>query len=180
MKRGFVYLAAVIDGATRRVLSWRLSITMTVDFCIEAVEEAIARYGTPEIFNTDQGTPFTGSDFIGLLIEHGILISMDGNGCWRDNVFVERFWKMVKYEEVSPCMPTTLWPTLGRLWRVTSSSTTPAGRIRRLTVSTRYRALQFTAATIGSITAEIRLLLSNFCPSNRGLRIPQIVTARPD
>ncbi len=100
MKRGFVYLAAVIDWATRRVLSWRLSITMTVDFCIEAVEEAIARYGTPEIFNTDQGSQFTSSDFIGLLTGHGIRISMDGQGCWRDNVFVERLWKSVKYEEV--------------------------------------------------------------------------------
>jgi len=90
MKRGFVYLAAVIDGATRCVLSWRLSIAMTVDFCIEAVEEAIARYGTPEIFNTDQGSPFTSSDFIGLLTEHGIQISMDGKGCWRDNVFGDR------------------------------------------------------------------------------------------
>jgi len=100
MKRGFVYLAAVIDGATRCVLSWRLSIAMTVDFCIEAVEEAIARYGTPEIFNTDQGSPFTSSDFIGLLTEHGIQISMDGKGCWRDNVFVERLWKRVKYEKI--------------------------------------------------------------------------------
>ena len=100
MKRGFVYLAAVIDWATRRVLSWRLSITMTVDFCIEAVEEAIARYGTPEIFNTDQGSQFTSSDFIGLLTDHGIRISMDGKGCWRDNVFIERLWKSVKYEEI--------------------------------------------------------------------------------
>lgn len=90
MKRGFVYLAAVIDWATRRVLSWRLSITMTVDFCIEAVEEAIARYGIPEIFNTDQGSQFTSRDFIGLLTDHGIRISMDGQGYWRDNVFIER------------------------------------------------------------------------------------------
>ena len=100
MERGFLYLAAVIDWATRRVLSWRLSIPITVDFCIEAVEEALARYGTPDIFNTDQGGPFTGSDFIGPLIEHGIRISMDGQGCWRDNVFVERLWKRVKYEEI--------------------------------------------------------------------------------
>lgn len=100
MAKGFVYLAAVLDWATRRVLSWRLSITMTADFCIEAVEEAIARYGKPEIFNTDQGSQFTGSDFVGLLTQHGIAISMDGRGCWRDNVFVERLWKSVKYEEV--------------------------------------------------------------------------------
>lgn len=100
MKRGFVYLAAVVDWATRRVLAWRLSISMTADFCIEAVEEAIARHGPPEIFNTDQGSQFTGADFIGLLTGHGIQISMDGKGCWRDNVFVERLWKSVKYEEV--------------------------------------------------------------------------------
>lgn len=100
MQRGFVYLAAVIDWATRRVLAWRLSITLTADFCIEAVEEAIARYGTTEIFNTDQGCQFTGGEFITLLTKHKIAISMDGKGCWRDNVFVERLWKSVKYEEV--------------------------------------------------------------------------------
>lgn len=100
MKRGFVYLAAVIDWATRRVLAWRLSISMTADFCVEAVEDAIARYGKPEIFNTDQGSQFTGADFVGLLTQHDIKISMDGRGCWRDNVFVERLWRSVKYEEV--------------------------------------------------------------------------------
>ena len=100
MRRGFVYLAVVLDWATRRVLSWRLSISMTADFCVEAVEEAIARYGVPEIFNTDQGSQFTGADFIGLLKRNGIQISMDGKGCWRDNVFVERLWRSVKYEEV--------------------------------------------------------------------------------
>jgi putative transposase len=100
MKRGFVYLAAVIDWATRRVLAWRLSISLTTDFCIEAVEEAIARYGTPEIFNTDQGSQFTSREFIGLLQRHAIRPSMDGKGCWRDNVFIERLWKSVKYEEI--------------------------------------------------------------------------------
>lgn len=85
-KRGFVYLAAVIDWATRRVLAWRLSISMTADFCGEAVEEAITRYGTPDIFNTDQGSQFTGADFIGLLAQNGIQIRMDGRGCWRDSV----------------------------------------------------------------------------------------------
>ena len=100
MKRGFVYLAAVMDWATRRVLAWKLSISMTVDFCVQAVEEAIARYGTPEIFNTDQGSQFTSAQFTGLLTQHQIKISMDGQGCWRDNVFVERLWKSVKYEEV--------------------------------------------------------------------------------
>lgn len=100
MKRGFVYLAAVIDWATRRVLSFRLSNSMSVDFCIEAVEEAIARYGTPEILNTDQGSQFTSADFVSLLQRHQIRISMDGKGCWRDNVFVERLWRTVKYEEI--------------------------------------------------------------------------------
>lgn len=100
MKRGFVYLAAVMDWATRRVLSWRLSISLTTDFCIEAVEEAMARYGTPEIFNTDQGSQFTSAEFVGLLQRHAIRPSMDGKGCWRDNVFVERLWKTVKYEEI--------------------------------------------------------------------------------
>ncbi len=100
MARGFVYLAAVVDWFTRRVLSWRLSITMDTAFCLEAVEEAIARYGKPDIFNTDQGSQFTSSDFTELLKSHKIEISMDGKGAWRDNVFVERLWRSVKYEEV--------------------------------------------------------------------------------
>lgn len=100
MKRGSVYLFAVIDWASRRVLSWRLSNTLTTDFCIGAVQEAINRYGAPEIFNTDQGCQFTRLDFTGLLKDNCIQISMDGKGCWRDNVFVERLWKSVKYEEV--------------------------------------------------------------------------------
>jgi putative transposase len=100
MARGSVYLAAVIDWYSRKVLSWRVSITMETDFCIEAVEEAIQRHGTPDIFNTDQGSQFTSSAFTGLLKNHGIRISMDGKGAWRDNVFVERLWKSVKYEEV--------------------------------------------------------------------------------
>ena len=100
MRRGFVYLVAVMDWATRKVLSWRVSNTLTPDFCLDAVREAIAHYGCPEIFNTDQGSQFTSGEFTGLLKEHGIKISMDGKGCWRDNVFVERLWKSVKYEEV--------------------------------------------------------------------------------
>jgi putative transposase len=100
MARGFVYLAAVVDWFTRRVLAWRLSITMEVDFCIDAVEEALAKYGRPEIFNTDQGSQFTSAAFTGLLLENKIAISMDGRGSWRDNVFVERLWRSVKYEEV--------------------------------------------------------------------------------
>ena len=100
MARGFVYLAAVIDWFSRKVLSWRISITMDKAFCIEAVEEALARYGKPEIFNTDQGSQFTSTAFTGLLLGNGIKISMDGKGAWRDNVFVERLWRSVKYEEV--------------------------------------------------------------------------------
>ena len=100
MARGFVYLAAVVDWFSRRVLAWRVSITMEVAFCLEAVEEALARHGRPEIFNTDQGSQFTGQDFTGLLLDNAIAISMDGKGAWRDNVFVERLWRSVKYEEV--------------------------------------------------------------------------------
>jgi len=100
MARGFVYLAAVVDWFTRRVLAWRLSITMEADFCIEAVEEALTKNGKPEIFNTDQGSQFTSLPFTGLLLKHGIAISMDGRGAWCDNVFVERLWRSVKYEEV--------------------------------------------------------------------------------
>jgi putative transposase len=100
MARGFVYLAAVVDWFSRRVLAWRVSITMEVDFCLEAVEEALARHGKPNIFNTDQGSQFTSAPFTGLLLKNGIAISMDGRGAWRDNVFVERLWRSVKYEEV--------------------------------------------------------------------------------
>ena len=100
MRKGFVYLAAVLDWATRRVLSWRLSNSLTTDFCIEAVEEAIQRHGRPEIFNTDQGCQFTSHEFVGLVQGHDIQVSMDGKGRWVDNVFVERLWKSVKYEEV--------------------------------------------------------------------------------
>jgi putative transposase len=100
MARGFVYLAAVIDWFTRRVLSWRVSITMEVDFCLAAVEEALGKYGKPEIFNTDQGSQFTSAAFTGLLADNAIAISMDGRGSWRDNIFVERLWRSVKYEEV--------------------------------------------------------------------------------
>ena len=100
MARGFVYLAAVVDWFSRKVLAWRLSISMDTAFCIEAVEDAMARFGKPEIFNTDQGSQFTSREFTGLLIAADIRISMDGKGAWRDNVFVERLWKSVKYEEV--------------------------------------------------------------------------------
>jgi putative transposase len=100
MARGFVYLAAVVDWFSRRVLAWKLSITMDVSFCIEALEEALSKNEKPEIFNTDQGSQFTSEVFTGRLKEEGIKISMDGKGRWRDNVFVERIWKSIKYEEV--------------------------------------------------------------------------------
>lgn len=100
MARGFVYLAAVVDWFSRRVLAWRLSITMEAGFCVEALEEALAKHRRPEIFNTDQGSQFTSEAFTGVLIANTIAISMDGKGAWRDNVFVERIWKSVKYEEV--------------------------------------------------------------------------------
>ncbi|WP_425496109.1 IS3 family transposase [Paracoccus aestuariivivens] len=100
MARGFIYLAAVVDWFSRRVLSWRISISLDADFCIEALEEALARYGQPEIFNTDQGSQFTSIDFIKVLASRKIQISMDGKGAWRDNVFVERLWRSIKYEEV--------------------------------------------------------------------------------
>jgi putative transposase len=100
MARGFVYLAVVLDWFSRRVLSWRLSITMETSFCVAALEDALARHGKPDIFNTDQGSQFTGAAFTGVLANSGITISMDGKGAWRDNVFVERLWRSIKYEEV--------------------------------------------------------------------------------
>jgi putative transposase len=100
MARGFVYLAAVLDWASRRVLSWRLSITLEAAFCVEALEEALAKHGKPDIFNTDQGSQFTGAAFTNVLHRNDIAISMDGKGAWRDNVFVERLWRSIKYEEV--------------------------------------------------------------------------------
>jgi putative transposase len=100
MARGFVYLAAVVDWFSRKVLAWKLSITLDTTFCIEAVEEALTKHGKPEIFNSDQGSQFTSVAFTDLLKSHDIAISMDGKGAWRDNVFVERLWRTIKYEEV--------------------------------------------------------------------------------
>jgi putative transposase len=100
MARGFVSLAAVVDWFSRRVLSWRVSITLEAAFCVEALEDALARHGRPEVFNTDQGSQFTSHAFTGVLLTAGIAISMDGKGSWRDNVFVERLWRSIKYEEV--------------------------------------------------------------------------------
>jgi putative transposase len=100
MERGFVYLAVVLDWFSRRVLSWRVSITMEAAFCVETLQDALARHGKPDIFNTDQGSQFTSVAFTGVLDDNGIAISMDGKGAWRDNVFVERLWCSIKYEEV--------------------------------------------------------------------------------
>ena len=100
MAKGFVYLAAVMDWFSRRVLAWRVSITMEAAFCVEALEEALDRHGRPEIFNSDQGSQFTSQEFTDVLLKNDIAISMDGRGAWRDNVFVERLWRSVKYEEV--------------------------------------------------------------------------------
>ena len=100
MAKGFVYLVAIMDWYSRRVLSWRLSNTMDSDFCVDALEEALSRYGSPKIFNTDQGAQFTSEAFTGVLKEASVDISMDGKGRWMDNVFVERLWRSVKYEEI--------------------------------------------------------------------------------
>jgi putative transposase len=100
MAKGFMYLVAIMDWHSRRVLSWRVSNTLDTDFCIEALEEALRRFGTPEIFNTDQGSQFTSEAFTGVLKDHDVDISMDGKGRWVDNVFVERLWRSVKYEDV--------------------------------------------------------------------------------
>ena len=100
MARGFIYLTVVLDWASRRILAWQLSNTLTADAPVAALEEAIAKYGAPDIMNTDQGSQFTSGDFIDTLVKHHIAISMDGKGCWRDNVFVERLWKTIKYEHV--------------------------------------------------------------------------------
>lgn len=98
LARGFMYLVAIIDWGTRKVLSWRASNTMDADFCVDALEEALQRHGTPEIFNTDQGSQFTSDAFTGVLKRHNVRISMDGKGCYHDNIFVERLWRSVKYE----------------------------------------------------------------------------------
>jgi putative transposase len=100
MAKGFLYLVVVMDWVSRAVLAWRLSNTLGADFCVEALEEALSRYGRPEIFNTDQGSQFTSDDFTGTLKDHGITISMDGKGRCMDNIFVERLWRSLKYEEV--------------------------------------------------------------------------------
>jgi len=128
MRRGFLYLVAVMDWATRKVLSWRVSNTMDVDFCIEALEEALARFGRPEIFNTDQGSQFTSPQFTEKLTSAGVRISMDGRGRWMDNVFIERLWRSLKYE----CVYLHAFETGSELRAGLNGgllSTTPAGHI---------------------------------------------------
>ena len=98
MRRGFLYLVAVMDWATRKVLSWRVSNTMDVEFCVDALQDALARFGHPEVFNSDQGSQFTSPRFTGVLQQAGVRISMDGRGRWMDNVFIERLWRSLKYE----------------------------------------------------------------------------------
>lgn len=100
MRRGFLYLVAVMDWHSRKVLFWRLSNTLDADFCVAALEEALEKYGTPEICNTDQGCQFTSFGFTGLLKDHSIRVSMDGRGCWRDNIIVERLWRTLKYGNI--------------------------------------------------------------------------------
>ena len=131
MKCGFVFLVAILDWATRRVLAHRVSTRMSTDFCVEAMEEAIAKYGLPEIFNTDQGSQFTSVGFTRVLKNHDIKISMDGKGRWVDNVFVERLWKSVNYEHVYlHAYDSAAEARRGDSLPATSSFTTPAAHIR--------------------------------------------------
>ena len=132
MARGFVYLAAVVDWFSRRVLSWRVSITMEVEFCLEAVEEALAKHGRPEIFNTDQGSQFTSAAFTGVLLDNAIAISMDGKGAWRDNVFVERLWRRSNTKR-STSRPTTASARHAPRSVDILTFTTASARIRALT-----------------------------------------------
>jgi len=132
MTRGFVYLAVVLDWFSRRVLAWRVSITMEAAFCVETLEDALAHHDKPDIFNTDQGSQFTGVAFTGVLADNGITISMDGKGAWRDNVFVERLWRSVNTRRCI-CAPTTASarpaPRSDAIW----TSTTQDDRTRALT-----------------------------------------------
>lgn len=117
---GWVYLVAIMDWSSRAVLAWRLSNTMTTDFCVQALEEALRHHGPPEIFNTDQGAQFTDKDFVGVLQAHGVRVSMDGKGRCMDNIFVERLWRSLKYEEVYIHAPEDMrqaWAGIGRWFR---------------------------------------------------------------
>jgi putative transposase len=150
MARGFVYLAVVLDWFSRRVLSWRVSITMEAAFCIETLEDALAHHGKPDTINTDQGSQFTGAAFTGVLIKNAIAISMDGKGAWRDNVFVERLWRSVKYEEVYL-----------RAYDSVSEARTSIG-------DTRSSLLHPAAPPLGSLTQQtLHLSTRRFCSDNR-------------
>ena len=133
MARGFVYLVAIMDWYSRKVLSWRVSNTLDTSFCVDALEEAIEACGAPEIFNTDQGSQFTSEEFTGVLKRHDIRISMDGKGRWVDNVFVERLWRSVKYEDVYLKVCVTAWLLPRRHWAGISPSTIPGDGTNRLT-----------------------------------------------
>ena len=132
MRRGFLYLVAVMDWATRKVLSWRLSHSMDAEFCIQALEEALARYGPPEIFNTDQGSQFTSPRFVDVLKDAGVRVSMDGRGRWMDNVFIERLWRSLKYECVYIHAFETGSELRAGLTKCGSTTTTPTGLTRPL------------------------------------------------
>jgi putative transposase len=140
MRRGYLYLVAIIDWATRSVLSWRLSNSMDSSFCVEALEEALATYGTPEIFNTDQGSQFTSFDFTGTLKDHGVKISMDGKGRWMDSVFIERLWRTVKYSCIYSITPRPA-ARLVRGSRPSSITTTIGDRTRPSVTALRWRCI---------------------------------------
>ena len=142
MARGFCYLVAIMDWASRMVLSWRLSNTLDSAFCVDALEEAITKYGCPDIFNTDQGSQFTAEEFTNTLRSNGIAISMDGKGRWMDNVFIERLWKSVKYEDIYLKAYASMAEVKKGL-ATTSSSTTKNDGI--ITLTGRHR-LWFTSA----------------------------------
>ena len=146
LQRGFLYLVAVMDWASRKVLSWRLSNTLDAHFCVEALHEALEHYGPPEIFNSDQGSQFTSVDFIDVLTEAGIRISMDGKGRWMDNVFIERLWRSLKYE-CSTCLSSRPAPRPGPASAGGWTSTTDAGPTRRSTTGRRPRRILTTGLT---------------------------------
>jgi len=158
MARGFLYLIAIIDCFSRQVLAWRLSNSMAADFCVEALEEAVTRFGTPEIFNTDQGAQFTCTEFISVLKAHQIRISMDGKGRWRDNVFVERLWRSVKYEEVYLHAYESVTAARNGIGRYMNFFNTrrPHTALDRQTLDARL--LRFAAARGGSITRRAPLI----------------------
>ncbi len=167
MARGFVYLAVVLDWFSRRVLSWRLSITMEAAFCVETLEDALARHGKPEIFNTDQGSQFTGETFTGVLVGNGVAISMDGKGAWRDNVFVERLWRSVKYEEVYLRAYDSVSDARASIGRYLTS-TMAAGPTRALTATHPIKPTSPAAPPHGSLTpAETPLAMRKICSENR-------------